>query len=88
MHALNKIAKWLLIIGGLNWGLVGLGMLMGGMGWNVVNMALGGMPMIEGLVYLLVGLSAVVKIFHCKCAVCRNCNCATCGTAPAGTGMQ
>ncbi|MES2315557.1 MAG: DUF378 domain-containing protein [Patescibacteria group bacterium] len=88
MHLLYKIAKWLLIIGGINWGLVGLGWLLGGKDWNVVHMIFGSMQTVEALVYLLVGVSAILKIFHCKCGACKNCNCATCGTAPAtGSGM-
>ncbi len=43
----------LVLVGALNWGLVGLG------GWNVVNMVLGGWPGLERLVYVLVGLSAL-----------------------------
>ena len=54
-------ATVLLLIGGLNWGLVGLGNLLGS-DLNVVNMILGGMPMVEAVVYLLVGVSAVLKI--------------------------
>ncbi len=37
MRATHKIAFILLIIGGLNWGLVGLGEWFGG-NWNVVNL--------------------------------------------------
>jgi len=81
MHTIYKIAKWLLIVGGINWGLVGLGMLFGGANWNVVEMIFGSMPTLEALVYVLVGVAAVMKVFHCKCNVCKNCNCATCGTA-------
>jgi len=87
MHTLLKVAKWLLVVGGINWGLVGLGWLAGGgADWNVVHKVLGSMPTLEGIVYLLVGVSAVLKIFHCKCGTCKNCNCATCGTAPATGG--
>ncbi len=75
------IAKVLLVVGGLNWGLVGLGTLLGGSGWNVVNMLLGGVPVLESVVYLLVGVSAVVVAFGCRCGTCMSC--ATCG--PAGT---
>jgi uncharacterized membrane protein YuzA (DUF378 family) len=64
------IAKVLVVVGGVNWGLVGLGMLLGGSGWNVVNMVLGGMPVLEGIVYVLVGLAAVISIFGCKCKKC------------------
>jgi uncharacterized membrane protein YuzA (DUF378 family) len=60
------IAWWLLVIGGLNWLLVGVGGFMGG-NWNVVQMIFGSMPMAEWLVYVLVGLSAVYEIFmHSK----------------------
>ncbi|MES2416405.1 MAG: DUF378 domain-containing protein [Patescibacteria group bacterium] len=80
------IAKILVIIGGINWGLVGAGMLMGSMNnWNVVNILLGGMPMIEAIVYVLVGVSAVVMIFGCRCKKCME-NCATCGMGPKPTG--
>lgn len=54
-----------MVIGGLNWGLVGLGGLMGG-NWNVVNMLLGGMPMVEAIVYLLVGIATVMMIMPKK----------------------
>lgn len=58
------IGMLLVIVGALNWGLVGLGMLMGaGMSWNLVNMLLGSMPMIEAVVYLLVGLSGVWMVW-------------------------
>lgn len=48
----DMIALWLLIIGGLNWGLVSLG-------WNLVEMIFGAWPMLVTLVYALVGLSAI-----------------------------
>lgn len=38
--------------------------------WNVVHMLLGGVPVIEGLVYLLVGLAAI-KVFLCRCKTCK-----------------
>ena len=58
MKALHMIAFILLVIGGLNWGLIGLGAFAGG-NWDVVNMILGSWPQVEWLVYVLVGLSAV-----------------------------
>ena len=57
--ALDMITLWLLIIGGLNWGLFGLGWWLGSADWNVVHMILGNWMMVEGLVYILVGLSGV-----------------------------
>jgi uncharacterized membrane protein YuzA (DUF378 family) len=68
---MKKTAKVLLIIGGLNWGLIGLGMLLGQAdSWNVINMIFGSLPILEGLIYLLVGIAAVIKIFGCKCKKC------------------
>lgn len=72
-----RIGKVLLIIGGLNWGLVGVGMLMGS-DLNVVKMLLGAWPMVEAIVYVLVGLAAVMKIFGCRCSKCKAA-CASCG---------
>ena len=62
---LDMIAWWLLMIGGLNWLLVGLGGFLGG-NWNVVYMLLGSWPVVEWLVYVLVGLSALYMIFMKK----------------------
>lgn len=73
MKALHIVTFILVAVGGLNWGLVGLGALMGdASGWNVVNMVLGGWPMVESIVYLLVGLSTVwIVIMHPK--QCKEC---------------
>lgn len=78
------IAKILVVIGGLNWGLVGVGMLMGKTmdAWNVVHMLLGNWPTVEAVVYVLVGIAALVKIFGCRCAKCKAA-CAACGVSPA-----
>jgi len=63
--SLGMVAWVLLLVGGINWGLVGAGMLAGG-NWNVVNMLLGSMPTVEAVVYLLVGLSALMCLMKCK----------------------
>ena len=63
------IAKILVIIGGINWGLVGLGMFLN-KDWNLVHLILGFSSTIEAIVYLLVGISAIVLIFGCKCKKC------------------
>src|SRR3989338_3340651 len=65
----TMIAKVLLIIGGINWGLIGIGMLMGS-DWNVVKLLLGSFGVVEAIVYILVGIAAVMKIFGCKCKKC------------------
>ena len=62
MKALSKIAYVLVIIGGLNWGLIAIGNYLGG-NWNVVSLILGSISWLENLVYLLVGLSALILIF-------------------------
>lgn len=69
---LHKISFILLVIGGLNWGLVALGSWMGS-NWNVVNLLVGSWPVVENIVYLLVGLSALVLMFGHK-KDCRACN--------------
>ena len=74
---MSMVGKILLIVGGLNWGLVGVGMFMD-TNLNVVNMILGSMPTVEGIIYILVGIAAVMKIFGCKCKKCMAA-CATCG---------
>jgi len=50
---LGWIAVTLLIIGGLNWGLVGL------LGFDLIKEILGNMTLLSRIVYLLVGASAV-----------------------------
>lgn len=56
----------LMVIGALNWGLVGL------FGINLVEMLLGSWPMLERIVYILVGASAVIEFINHKsnCKIC------------------
>ena len=67
--SLAMIGKILLIIGGLNWGLIGIGMLMNS-NWNLVHMIFQSVPVVEAIVYILVGVAALMKIFGCKCKKC------------------
>ena len=55
---LSSVAKLLVVIGALNWGLVGIGGFAGS-NLNVVNMILGSWPTVEWIVYVLVGVSGV-----------------------------
>ena len=55
MKILKKVAIWLLIIGGLNWLLVGFG-------YNLVDSIFGTGSTISMIIYILVGLSAVFKL--------------------------
>lgn len=52
MKILHMVAFTLLVVGGLNWGLVAL------FGFNVVETVFGGMGL-SNIVYILVGVSAV-----------------------------
>ena len=56
MKALNLITLVLLIVGGLNWGLVGL------MDIDFVSALLGEDSLVSNLVFILVGLSALWQI--------------------------
>ncbi len=53
MKKLYKLALFLLVVGGLNWGLVGL------FNFDLVAMLFGAMSGLSRLVYSLVGASAV-----------------------------
>ena len=65
MKTLHMIAFILLVIGGLNWGLVAFK-------FNLVTTLVGQWPSVEMLVYLLVGLAALYEVFTHKktCKVC------------------
>lgn len=56
MKGLGQIANILVIVGALNWGLVGL------LDLNVVNMVVGTVAGLEKIVYILVGLSGVLVL--------------------------
>jgi uncharacterized protein len=64
MKKLHAIAFLLVIIGGLNWLLVGFG-------WNLVDAIFGAGSMISKIIYILVGLSAIALVVthkkDCKC---------------------
>jgi len=61
---MHKTAYALVIVGALNWGLVGV------FNYNLVSMIFGSWPMLEKLIYILVGLSAVYEavahMTYCK----------------------
>lgn len=58
LNGLGKLAGVLVIVGALNWGLVGINA-----EWNLVEMLLGAWPVVVKVVYLLVGVSALVLLF-------------------------
>ncbi len=53
---MQKVAHWLLVIGGLNWLLVGL------LGWDVGELFGGQAAVVSRIIYILVGLSALVSL--------------------------
>ena len=54
------IASILVVIGALNWGLVGLASFSGiSYSWDLVALILGGIPWLAAIVYLLVALSGI-----------------------------
>ena len=61
------IASILLVIGALNWALVGLNSFSGiSYNWDLVALLLGGVPWLASIVYISVGLSGIwflVKLF-------------------------
>jgi uncharacterized membrane protein YuzA (DUF378 family) len=59
------VAFILLVVGGLNWGLTAVG-------FNLVNTLVGSWPMVEKVVYLLVGLSAIIILINHK-KDCKEC---------------
>ena len=64
MCPVHKVAGVLLIIGGLNWGL------MGAFNYNLVHTVFSAAPVIEQIIYVLVGLSAVSMLFVGACRPC------------------
>ena len=75
MNVLRKIALVFVIIGALNWGLIGF------FEFDLVSTIFGEMTLISRIVYSLVGLSAIYSMFilpHCeKTDVCKD-ECYTC----------
>ena len=57
MKTLDMIAMILVLIGGLNWGLVGL------FDWNLVDAIFGMMSVVSRIIYVLVGIAAIYGIF-------------------------
>lgn len=70
-----------MVVGALNWGLVGL------FNFNLVNTLFGGWPVVERVIYVLVGLAGILMLLVCKCKACGmggNC-CKKDGAATGGS---
>ncbi len=75
----STIGFYLLVVGAINWGLVGLGGFFGG-DWNIVSMLFGKWMWLENAIYVLVGVAGVMLVIGCKCDTCKA---ASGGTSPA-----
>lgn len=60
---LGMVAGVLTVVGALNWGLIGVGVFLN-RDLNVVRMVVGTVPAAEAVVYILIGLGAVVVLFE------------------------
>lgn len=60
MKKLDVLVAILLVIGGLNWFLVGA------FGFDLVKYLLGSIPFVQRAVYCVVGLAAIYQIFQWK----------------------
>lgn len=70
MRFVDILAWILLVVGGLNWGLIAIAQ------FDVVAAIFGAGTGLATLVYGLVGLSAIYSIFRCKkCCKCCKCKC-------------
>ena len=56
MSTMEWIVSILLIVGGLNWGLVGA------FNFDLVQALLGAIPVLANIVYILVGIAAILAI--------------------------
>ena len=57
-NVLDWISLVLVIIGSINWGLVGL------FNWNLVEVLLGSIPILVKIVYILVGIAGLYTIYY------------------------
>lgn len=69
MCAVHKAAWVLVLVGAVNWGLVGVAK------FNLVEALLGSWPMVVRVVYALVGVSALAMLAASKCCVKGSCKC-------------
>ena len=67
MKTLNWVVFILVIVGALNWGLVGL------FNFDLVASIFGVMTMASRVIYTLVGLSAIIMLFTCSKVIGHKC---------------
>jgi uncharacterized membrane protein YuzA (DUF378 family) len=54
----KKISKWVVVIGAANWGLIGL------LNFNLVEWLFGSWPIIERIIYIVVGVAGFWAIYN------------------------
>jgi len=57
MSKLDWVARVLVLVGALNWGLVGIANL------DLVELILGSIPLLQKIVYILVGVAALYEVY-------------------------
>ena len=62
---IHTVGWVLVVIGGLNWGLVGA------FKFNLVEAILGSWPLVVRVVYILVGLAAIFSLLQSQCKGCK-----------------
>ncbi|MDA1038654.1 MAG: DUF378 domain-containing protein [bacterium] len=62
----HKLVMGLVFVGALSWGLIGL------FDWNLVNAIFGGAPVVERIVYILVGLAGLMMLSCGNCKMCKS----------------
>lgn len=67
MKVLNIVAWVLLVVGGLNWGLVGA------LDFDLVATVFGAGSVLSRILYILIGLSAIYSVYECKCCSKDSC---------------
>ena len=61
----HKLGWLLVLIGAINWGLIGI------FNWNLVEAIFGGLPVLERIIYILVGVSALAMLGCARCKMCK-----------------
>lgn len=65
MCPVHMVAGVLVLVGALNWGIVGF------FEFNLVSYLVGSMITLEHVIYGLVGIAAILMLFVCKCGKCN-----------------
>jgi len=84
-----KVAFILMVVGGINWGLIGVGAFLG-YNLNLVNLIFFALPVVELSVYILVGIASVMSIVGCFCKKCKDSGdcCGTCAVEEKKEGTM